>query len=95
VRVVAVGARLVEIGQVASATIALSAATVRSRFLVILGYANFHAPHDARAAAYRWLAEQARDGELAVVVEQVALRDIEHAWERQRSAVDRKLVVTF
>jgi hypothetical protein len=46
---------------------------------------NFHAPHDARAAAYRWLAEQARDGELAVVVEQVALRDIEHAWERQRS----------
>jgi hypothetical protein len=57
---------------VASATIALSAATVRSRFLVILAYENFHAPHDARATAYRWLAEQARDGELAVVVEQVA-----------------------
>jgi hypothetical protein len=37
----------------------------------------------------------ARAGELAVVVKQVALRDIEHAWERQRSAVDRKLVVSF
>lgn len=77
----------------AGAEIALPAATVRSRFLEILGYANFHAPRDVRAVAYRRVAEYARDGRLAVDAERVALRDVERAWERQRSGVDRRLVV--
>lgn len=92
-RAAAVGARLVQVGQMAGPEIALAAAAVRSRFLAVLGYANFHVPLDVRAAAYRRLAEHARDGRLAVDVERVALADVEHAWERQRSGVDRKLVV--
>jgi NADPH:quinone reductase-like Zn-dependent oxidoreductase len=93
IRTAAVGARLVQVGNMAGPEIALAAPAVRSRFLAILGYANFHAPLDVRAAAYRRLGEHARDGRLTVDVERVALADVEQGWKRQRSGVDRKLVV--
>jgi NADPH:quinone reductase-like Zn-dependent oxidoreductase len=89
----AVGARLVQVGQMAGATATLPAATVRSRSLAILGYANFHAPQEVRASAYRRLADHARHGRVAIDLERIALRDVEHAWARQRAGVDRKLVV--
>ena len=92
-RAAAHGARLVQIGQLAGPELALAAATVRSRFAAVLGFAVFHAPLDVRAAAYRTLAEHARDGRLTVDVERIGLEGIEDAWRRQQAGVAHKLVV--
>jgi NADPH2:quinone reductase len=87
------GARLVQIGQVAGGEVALPAPLVRGRFLAVLGHANFHAPVDVRAGAYRAMALHAAAGELTLDVEEVPLRDIEPAWKRQTAGPERKLVI--
>jgi NADPH2:quinone reductase len=92
-RAAATGARVVQVGQLGDDEIRLSAALARSKFLTILGYANFHAPRDVRSEAYRHLAELAGQGRLIVDVERIPLQQVEQAWERQRAGARHRLVV--
>jgi NADPH2:quinone reductase len=87
------GGRLVQIGQLAGSELHLPAPLVRGRFITILGHANFHAPAEVRAQAYRDLARHAAGGGLTVDLERVPLREIEAAWKRQAQGPGRKLVI--
>lgn len=89
----AVGARVVLVGQSGADEIHLSASLARSKGLNILGYATFHAPRDIRSEAYRRLADLAGQGRLMVDVERVPLEQVGQAWERQRSGSRHRLVV--
>lgn len=92
-RVAAAGARVVQVGQFGDDEIRLSASAVRSKSPNILGYANFHAPRDARSEAYRRLAELAAHGQLSVDIERVPLQQVEQEWKPRRAAARQRLVV--
>jgi NADPH2:quinone reductase len=89
----AVGGRLVQIGQSAGAEATLSSAFVRGRLADIRGHTNFLAPDDVRRAAYAAMTEHAAAGRLTIDVERIPLRDVEAAWARQRAGAHRKLVL--
>ncbi len=89
----AVGARLVQVGTSAGEEIRVPAAAMRGQSLAILGYANYHAPLAVRAAAYRRMAELAGQSQLTGDVERFPLRQVEQAWERQRSGARQRLVL--
>ena len=86
-------ARLVQIGESASATASIPSATVRGRMLSIIGHTNFRAPEDVKRAAYRRMVGHAAAGDLAVDVERVAIEDVPDAWERQQHSPHHKLTV--
>jgi NADPH:quinone reductase-like Zn-dependent oxidoreductase len=90
----AYGARHVQIGHSAGATIQLPAPVVRSGRLEILGFAFLHAPVGVRREAYLALTEQAARGDLQVDVLPIPLSDSTTAWERQRRGAPAKLVLT-
>ncbi len=92
-RAATVGARLVQVGAAAGEEISVPAAAMRGQSLAILGHANYHAPHAVRAAAYRRMAAFAGQGHLTVEVERIPLRQVETAWERQRSGARQRLVL--
>jgi NADPH:quinone reductase-like Zn-dependent oxidoreductase len=87
------GARLVQIGQSAGPESPLAAGTLRSRRVDIMGFANYHAAADVRAAVYGELVDLAATGRLVVDVERVALADVADAWRRQRAGAGHKLVL--
>jgi NADPH:quinone reductase-like Zn-dependent oxidoreductase len=87
------GARHVQIGQIASPTLALPAPLVRSLALNVLGFAIFHAPLEVRRAAYLRLTELAACGRLTVHMEVLPLAQIAAAWNRQREGKGTKLVI--
>jgi NADPH:quinone reductase-like Zn-dependent oxidoreductase len=93
IQAAAYGARLVQIGQLAGAEIGLPAPLVRSAFLAILGYANFHAPLEMRRGAYMRMAQYAAEGRLTVDAERLPLREVQTAWTRQHAGVDNKLIL--
>ncbi|HEX6553794.1 MAG TPA: zinc-binding dehydrogenase [Ktedonobacteraceae bacterium] len=88
-----VGGRLVQVGTGALQEIRLSAPLLRGKFLTVLGYASHHASLDRIVAAYRQIAELAGQGRLIVPVERMPLRQVEQAWERQRSGTRQRLVL--
>jgi len=90
----AVGGRLVQVGTTAGDEISLKGSILRSKSLTIFGYATYHASPDKIATAYRQIAELAGQGRLIVPVERVPLRQVEQAWERQRSGTRQRLVLT-
>jgi NADPH2:quinone reductase len=75
--------RLIQLGQLAAVHTPLAAPLVRSHAVDIRGHAVFHVPYDARAAAYRWIAQNAAEGRLVIDTEQIRIHDIEAAWRRQ------------
>ena len=85
--------RLVHLGQSAGAEIKLSSPEVRSTPIDLLGYSNYKVPEEQKAAAYERMARHARDGELRVEIERLALDDVPDAWQRQGSSPHRKLVI--
>jgi len=87
------GARHVQIGQMAGATLELPATVVRSSALQLLGFAVFHAPLEVRRAAYTRVTESAGRGEIEIDVERVPLDDIDQAWQRQQDGPEAKLVI--
>jgi NADPH:quinone reductase-like Zn-dependent oxidoreductase len=92
-RAAAHGARHVQIGQMAGATLELPAMAVRSSALELLGFAVFHVPLNVRRAAYKRLTECAGRGEIEVDLERVPLAEVDQAWERQQEGPDAKLVI--
>lgn len=87
------GARLVQMGQLASPSLNLMATDLRARAVDVLSYALFHYPFDNRRAAYLELTKRAADGEIKVDVEAVAVSNVEDAWDRQAAGVAKELVI--
>lgn len=92
--VAARGARHIQIGQSASATIQLPASIVRGARLEILGFAHVDPPVQARRDAYLKLTELAATGALTVDTMTLPLADCQRAWEMQQQGAPRKLVLT-
>ncbi len=86
-------ATIVNLGQSAGATAALSSAAVRFKSLSILGHTNFAVPPDELAEHYRRLVGHATAGEIRMDVERVPLDAVADAWRRQAEGAGTKLVV--
>lgn len=82
--------RLVQVGESAGATILLSAAVLRSTPLSILGTAGIP-PRDILMDAFQQVMTRAARGELRVDVEQVPLKEVENAWQRDQNG--RRIVL--
>jgi NADPH:quinone reductase-like Zn-dependent oxidoreductase len=90
----AVGARLVQVGNLAGSDASLPAGVIRSRAVAVLGYANYHVPRETRHAAYREITARTATGALRVDVERVPLAEIAQAWARQAAGADAKLILS-
>jgi NADPH:quinone reductase-like Zn-dependent oxidoreductase len=73
--------RLVQVGEGAGATISLPAAVLRSTPLTIMGTAGIPS-YDVLMDAFQQVLTRAASGELRIDVEQVPLREVESAWQR-------------
>jgi NADPH:quinone reductase len=86
-------ATIVNLGQSAGATAALSSEAVRFKSLAILGFSVYTVPFDVLAEHYRRLVEHAVAGDIRLDVERVTLDSITEAWLRQVEGPGAKLVV--
>jgi len=92
--VAARGARHIQIGQSAGATLELPARIVRAARLELLGFAHMDPPAEVRREAYLQLTGLAATGALAVDTMTLPLADCQRAWELQQQGAPRKLVLT-
>jgi NADPH:quinone reductase-like Zn-dependent oxidoreductase len=83
--------RLAQMGQSADANATLSSSAVRAKPVEIVGYTNYTAGEERKAAAYARMAAYAAAGEIKVTVDRVALDAVPELWGR--SGAGRKLVV--
>lgn len=88
------GARHIEIGNSAGATMTLPAALVRRACLRIIGFSIFEVPLDERRAAYRNLTEHVARGAISIDTIALPLTDVADAWEQQKQGAGAKLVLT-
>ncbi|MFE7526129.1 zinc-binding alcohol dehydrogenase family protein [Kitasatospora sp. NPDC057542] len=88
------GARHIQIGNSAAATIELPAAMLRYNALQILSFTITDVPLEALRTAYRNLTEQAAEGKISVDTKALPLADVATAWEQQRRGAPAKLVLT-
>jgi NADPH:quinone reductase len=86
-------ARIVNLGQSAGPTAALSSEAVRFKGLSILGMSVYGVPYDALAEQYRRLVDYAIAGDIRLHVERVPLDSVADAWRRQAEGAAAKLVV--
>jgi NADPH2:quinone reductase len=86
-------ATIVNLGQSAGATAALSSEAVRFKSLSILGFSVYTVPFDVLAEHYRRLVEHAVAGDIRLDVVQIPLDSITDAWRRQAEGARAKLVV--
>jgi len=86
-------ARFVNMGQSAGAEINLSSAAIRSTPVDLLGYTNYTAGDERKAAAYGRLARHAAAGEIVVETERIGIDHVPDAWRRQGGSPGRKLVI--
>jgi NADPH2:quinone reductase len=86
-------ATVVNLGQSAGATAALSSEALRFKSLAILGFSVYAVPSDVLAEHYRRLVDHAVAGDIRLDVEQVRLDSITDAWRRQAEGAGAKLVV--
>ena len=93
VRAAAANATIVNIGQSAGATAALSSEAVRFKNLTILGMSVYAVPPDVLREQYRQLVERAAAGDIRLDVEEVPLDAVTNAWRRQVDGAVAKLVV--
>ncbi|MFI5754985.1 zinc-binding alcohol dehydrogenase family protein [Streptomyces sp. NPDC051569] len=88
------GARLVQVGNAASATVPVLAPAFRNRVMSLLGHTIFLTPLDVRRAAYEQLTTLARARKLTIDIERIPLDDFEHGWNLLTTGTThRKLVV--
>jgi NADPH:quinone reductase-like Zn-dependent oxidoreductase len=87
------GARIVNLGQSASATATMPSAAIRGKMLVIMGHTNFAAPPDVKRSTYLRMAQLAGAGELRVDVGAGGGRRGAEAGEKLASGSHRKIVL--
>lgn len=85
--------RLVQIGEMAGATIQLPASALRSSALEIYGSGGGSIPHEAIFETFPRLWEAAASGHLRIDCEAVPLADVERAWIRPQSPGKRLVFV--
>ena len=85
--------RHVNLGEAAGAAATLTSASVRAKPVDLLGYTNYTAGEERKAAAYAQLAAHAAAGEIRVELERLGLDDVPDAWRRQPSSPHAKLVI--
>jgi NADPH:quinone reductase len=86
-------ATIVNLGQSAGATAALSSAAVRFKSLTILGFSVYTVPFDVLAEHYRRLVDHAVARDIRLDVERVPLDSVTDAWRRQAEGAGAKLVL--
>jgi NADPH:quinone reductase-like Zn-dependent oxidoreductase len=87
------GARIVQIGQGASAEATVTSAAIRGKLLTILGHSNGAAPPDLKREAYARMADAVAGGQLRVEVERLPLEQVQQAWRRLQEGAHRKIVL--
>src|SRR6266851_2676082 len=92
VKIAAARTRLVEIGEMAGPTIALSAAALRSSGLELYGSGGGSVPPQAIFEAFPKIWALATGDKLRIKTESVPLADVERAWQR-RDLDGRRLVI--
>ena len=85
--------RLVGMGQSAGPEATMGSALVRSTPVDILGYTNYTAGEDRKAAAFAALAGHAAAGRIEVEIERYGLDDVPEVWERQQTSPHAKQVI--
>ena len=85
--------RVVSLGQSAGAEATLTSQAIRSTPIDLLGYTNYTAGEERKAAAYAEMAGHAARGEITVRIERIGLDDVPEAWQRQGTSPHAKLVV--
>ncbi len=68
---------------------------MRSKPVDILGYTNYTAGEERKAAAYAAMAEHAAAGRIRVEIERFGLDDVPQVWERQTTSPNAKQVIVF
>jgi NADPH:quinone reductase len=86
-------ATIVNLGQSAGATAALSSEAVRFKSLTILGMSVYAVPPDVLAQQYRRLVDHAIAGDIRLDMEQGPLDSVADAWRRQAEGAGTKFVV--
>jgi NADPH2:quinone reductase len=79
-------ARHVQVGHITGPEITLPAPSLRSKALDLRGFRVDLPPPEARREGFLELTRHVARGDIAVDVEQVPLREVAQAWERQRRA---------
>ncbi|HYI18694.1 MAG TPA: zinc-binding dehydrogenase [Solirubrobacteraceae bacterium] len=87
--------RLVALGQAAGAEATIPSAAVRGKPVDLLGYTNYTAGEERKAAAYAALAAHAAAGRIRVEIERYGLDDVPRVWERQTTSPNAKQVILF
>jgi NADPH:quinone reductase-like Zn-dependent oxidoreductase len=85
--------RLVEIGEMAGPTIALSAAALRSSGLELYGSGGGSIPHSVIFDAFPQIWTLAASGKLRIDIEQAPLADVETLWQRQDLPARRLVII--
>jgi NADPH2:quinone reductase len=86
-------ATVVNLGQSAGATAALSSEAVRFKSLMILGFSVYAVPFDVLAEHYGRLVDHAVAEDIRLDVERVTLDSVTEAWQRLAEGAGAKLVV--
>lgn len=95
-RLLAPGARFVNLGSSAGATATFASATIRSRSAQVLGFTNNEISTGQKGEALLTLLQHAAAGRLTVDHEVVPLDRLPGAWERQAQGLaGRRIVVDF
>jgi NADPH:quinone reductase-like Zn-dependent oxidoreductase len=93
-RLLAPGARFVNLGSSAGDSATFTSATIRSRSAKVLGYTNNEIDTAQKASALLALLDHAAAGRLTVDHEVVSLDDLPGAWQRQQQGrAERRIVV--
>ena len=87
------GARVVNIGQIAGDAMSIPSAVLRGKMISLLGHNNLFVPKEERQKAFGQLLEHAMRGDLRVKREAIPLERVSDAWRLQRESPHHKLVV--
>ncbi|MDQ2739953.1 MAG: zinc-binding alcohol dehydrogenase family protein [Actinomycetota bacterium] len=87
--------RVVNLGNPAGATAAISAGLLRGKQLTISGFAGLHTPLRDKQPALTWLWNALAEQRLHLDVRTYPLEDLPLAWRAQASSPHAKSVVTF
>jgi NADPH2:quinone reductase len=90
-----VGARVVQVGNLAGPAAQLSAPSFRNKLIAIIGHTNILTPDEAVREAVSQVMQHAARGELTMELERVPLDGLADAWARLKAGASRKLVMTL
>lgn len=89
----ALGGRLVQVGNSAGREARIPAGPLRGGLVSILGHRNFHAPREVQADAFRTMCSHAVEGRLEAPCQVLPLEKLAEAWTRQQQSPGFKLAL--